>query len=66
LDSGFIKACRELLSDKLVLEQWYEEEMYDKKHYIHGRALSFYTAKDGSIVGLCKKGEGYILIKKEI
>ncbi len=63
-DSGFIKACRELLSDKLVLEQWYEEEMYDKQHYIHGRALSFYTAKDGSVVGLCKKGEGYIFDKE--
>ena len=61
-DSGFIKACRELLSDKLVLEQWYEEEMYDKQHYIHRRALSFYTAKDGSVVGLCKKGEGYIAL----
>ena len=59
-DAGFIEACDELLSKKLILEQWYEEEMYDKKHYVHGRALSFYTAKDGSIVGLCKKGEGYI------
>mgnify|MGYP000317398451 CR=1 FL=1 len=38
--------------------------MYDKKHYIHGRALSFYTAKDGSVVGLCKKGEGYIFDKE--
>ena len=62
-DANFINACEELLSKKLILEQWYEEEMYDKKHYVHSRALSFYEAKDGSIVGLCKKGEGYIFDK---
>lgn len=63
-DESFVSACSELLSKKLILEQWYEEEMYDKEHYVHGRALSFYTAKDGSIVGLCKKGEGYIFDKE--
>ena len=63
-DKEFVKACDELLSKKLILEQWYEEEMYDKSYKTHGRAVSLYEDAYGNIVGLCKKGEGYLFDKE--
>lgn len=42
-DKEFVKACDELLSKKLILEQWYEEEMYDKSYKTHGR--EYYNMK---------------------
>lgn len=58
--AGFAAACDELLNNKLITQQWYEEEMYDEQYYVKSRALSLYTAADGKIIGLCKKGEGYV------
>ena len=63
-DKEFVKACDELLSKKLILEQLYEEEMYDKSYKTHGRAVSLYEDAYGNIVGLCKKGEGYLFDKE--
>lgn len=54
-------ACDELINNRLITEQWYEEERFDPCHNTEGKAISLYRRPDGNYVGLCKKGEGYIL-----
>lgn len=55
-DSGFIDACHELLHDKVVTQQWWEEEQLDKEFFScsGGKALSYYTLPDGRIIGVFK------------
>ena len=56
-DGGFIVACRELLANHLVVQQWKEEHgESDPLISLRGplKALSFYTRHDGSVVGLWK------------
>ncbi len=57
-DAGFIKACDELLNNKLVTLQWWDED-----HGVDGfyqvkqahEALSYYHRKDGKVVALWKR-----------
>ncbi|MBN1184858.1 MAG: hypothetical protein JXB49_21410 [Bacteroidales bacterium] len=56
-DKGFVKACDELLSVPLMMQQWVEEADRDdpliplKKEY---KAFSWYHLQDGRVVGLWK------------
>jgi hypothetical protein len=56
-DKGFVKACDELLSKPLMMQQWVEEADRDdvliplKKQF---KALSYYHLPDGKAVGLWK------------
>ncbi|MCB0689019.1 MAG: hypothetical protein KDC53_20915, partial [Saprospiraceae bacterium] len=57
-DQGFIEACDELLNNKLVTLQWWDED-----HGVDGfykvteakEALSYYHRKDGNVVALWKR-----------
>ncbi|MFC4778706.1 hypothetical protein ACFO9Q_18075 [Paenibacillus sp. GCM10023252] len=55
-DSGFIAACEELLADKLMTLQWWEEDRSTDGFYeVTGqKAFSWYTRDDGMTVGLWK------------
>ncbi len=56
-DAGFVAACRELLSNHLVVQQWKEENgEADSLISLRGplKALSFFTRADGSVVGVWK------------
>lgn len=55
-DAGFRSACGELLSDRVIRQQWWEEEWLDKAFFgIAGsKAISCYTLPDGRIMGVCK------------
>lgn len=57
-DKGFVQACRELLSDRLVTQQWWEEEQLDDEFFTckGGKALSYYTLPNGEIMGVFKDG----------
>ncbi len=57
-DQGFIEACRELLADRLVTQQWWEEECLDTEFFTRpdGKALSYYTLPDGRVMGVFKNG----------
>jgi hypothetical protein len=56
-DEGFVKACKELLGNPLMMQQWNEEADRDDplipihKQY---KAFNYYTLSDGRIVGLWK------------
>ncbi|UGU15763.1 hypothetical protein LS482_19035 [Sinomicrobium kalidii] len=56
-DKGFVKACDELLSKPLMMQQWVEEADRDdpliplKKQF---KAFSYYHLDDGRVVGLWK------------
>jgi hypothetical protein len=65
-DAGFVEACRDLLKDRLVTDQWFESQGgyppdayarvlgdYDPK--AQRKALSFFRRQDGTVVGLWKK-----------
>lgn len=62
-DEGFVQACDALLADKLMTQQWWEEDRSEDGFYAIGarengfdaKALSFYHRKDGTVVGLWKK-----------
>ncbi len=62
-DAGFKAACEALLADKLVVQQWWEEDRPKDDFYaldptktplFAANALSFYHRKDGKTVGLWK------------
>ena len=57
-DGEFVLACRELLKNRRVLNQMYEEQQRDKDLFPVklGKAPCFYTAKDGRTVTLFKMG----------
>lgn len=58
-DKGFVKACDELLTNPLMMQQWVEEADRDdslipmKKQF---KALSYYHLDNGNVVGLWKNG----------
>lgn len=56
-DSGFIDACEDLLKNQLVTQQWWEEERLDQDFFTRpdGKALSYYTLKDGRVMGVFKE-----------
>jgi hypothetical protein len=62
-DAGFVAICRELLSNKLYRQQWWEEERSTDGFYTIAadgefscEAFDWYTRADGKIVGLWKHG----------
>lgn len=57
-DEGFCCACRELLQNRIIRQQWWEEERFDKGFFgiEGGKAISCYTLPDGSVMGVCKNG----------
>lgn len=57
-DAEFCRACRELLSDCLVRQQWWEEERLDTAFFSRpdGKALSYYTLPGGRVMGVFKEG----------
>ena len=56
-DEGFRNACEELLANKLVTAQMWEEERLNTEWFTvpGGEALSYYTLPNGDIMGLYKK-----------
>jgi len=55
-DEGFIKGCDELLSNKLVVRQWWEEQRFDTELFKQPSAAAFcyYTTDDNKVIGLYK------------
>ncbi len=55
-DAGFAAACRELLSDRLVTQQMWEEERLDTDFFTQpgAEALSYFTLPDGRVLGVYK------------
>lgn len=55
-DKGFIRGCEELLTNRLVTRQWWEEERFDTKFFKQpsGQAFCYYTIKDKKVIGLYK------------
>lgn len=55
-DAGFIAACEELLSNRLVTQQMWEEERLNTDFFTQpgAEAISYYTRPDGDVVGLYK------------
>ncbi|MHC4388729.1 MAG: hypothetical protein ACYSX1_08985 [Planctomycetota bacterium] len=58
-DKGFVKACEDLLANKLMTQQWQEEDMTDDGFFATGvddtlKAFSWCTRPDGVVVGVWK------------
>jgi len=54
-DKGFVEACEALLADKLATAQWWEEDRASDGFYTAtGKALSYATRPDGSVLGIWK------------
>ncbi len=61
-DEGFKKACDDLLANKLMVQQWYEEDQgnddnlyaYAPESTRFAKAFCWYTRADGKIVGMWK------------
>jgi hypothetical protein len=56
VDQDFILACRELLANKPVIQQWYEEQRFDRAllPYKGKEALCFYTVNENEMIGVFK------------
>lgn len=59
-DSAFREACQSLLADKLITEQWHDED--PQAAGIRGQcsAVSYYHRADGKVVGICKNANSSI------
>jgi len=61
-DKGFIKVCETLMANKLMVQQWWEEDRSKDGFYILSgekfkcKAFNWYTRKDRTLVGLFKAG----------
>jgi hypothetical protein len=58
-DSGFVRACRSLLENRLMREQWSEEEYLDEDLFAFKtggklEAFNWFHRRDGKVVGLWK------------
>lgn len=55
-DKGFIAGCNELLANRLVTQQMWEEERLDTEFFTQpgAEAISYFTRPDGDVVGLYK------------
>ncbi|MGE4002165.1 MAG: hypothetical protein AB7I48_18305 [Planctomycetaceae bacterium] len=58
-DKGFVTACEALRGDRLMREQWYDEEHLDddafsSRNLARRQAFNWYHRKDGKLVGLWK------------
>lgn len=56
-DAGFVAACEELLHNRLVTQQMWEEERLDKAFFTQpgAEAISYYTLPNQEVVGVYKK-----------
>lgn len=67
-DKNFIKACEEVLANKLVTLQWWEEERSEEGRYNikpgdwNPEAFNYFRRPDGVIVGLWKKHKNALSI----
>ncbi|HUX59509.1 MAG TPA: PA14 domain-containing protein [Bacteroidales bacterium] len=61
-DKGFIKTCDELMADKVMVQQWWEEDRSEDGFYLmsgdgfKAKAFNWYTRNDSVMVGLFKAG----------
>lgn len=61
-DKDFVAACDELMANKLVVQQWWEEDRSKDGFYLLSgeefkcKAFNWYTRKDGKTVGMFKAG----------
>ncbi|MHC4624425.1 MAG: PA14 domain-containing protein [Planctomycetota bacterium] len=68
-DKGFVAACDELMANKLMVQQWWEEDRSKDGFYVLSgeefkcKAFNWYTRKDGNIVGMFKAG--YAALSKD-
>ena len=60
-DPGFVEACEALLANKLMTQQWWEEDRSQDGFFalagdetFSGKALSFFHRRDGMAVGIWK------------
>ncbi len=55
-DEGFVAGCQELLANRLVTQQMWEEERLDTEFFTQpgAEAISYFTRPDGDVVGLYK------------
>jgi hypothetical protein len=55
-DAAFVAACEELLADRRVTAQWWEEDQLDDSGFyrVRGKALSFVTRPGGEVLGIWK------------
>ncbi len=55
-DVEFVKACDELLENRLVTQQWWEEERLDTEFFTRpgAQAISYYTLPDGNVMAVFK------------
>ncbi len=55
-DAGFVAACQELLGNRLVTQQMWEEERLDREFFTQpgAEALSYYTLPGGDVLGVYK------------
>jgi hypothetical protein len=58
-DKGFVEACEAMLGNRLMREQWHDEEhleddAFSDKNLDHPEAFNWYHRKDGKLVGLWK------------
>ena len=55
-DEGFRKGCDELLENKLITRQWWEEQRFDAEFFRQPGAQAFccYSIADGKVIGLYK------------
>jgi hypothetical protein len=69
-DAGFVAACDALLANRLMREQWWDEERLDDpffsvrspgntdpRRWMHQEGFNWYHRKDGKLVGLWKWSE---------
>ncbi|MHC4192875.1 MAG: PA14 domain-containing protein [Planctomycetota bacterium] len=68
-DKSFIAVCDELMANKLMVQQWWEEDRSKDGFYLLSgqefkcKAFNWYTRKDGNIVGMFKAG--YSVLSKD-
>ncbi len=57
-DDGFKAGCREYLANHRVIQEWWEEQRFDKALFTvpGGAALCTYTLPDGDMIGVYKTG----------
>jgi hypothetical protein len=61
-DKGFVAICDELMANKLMVQQWWEEDRSEDGFYLMSgeefkcKAFNWYTRTDGTVVGLFKAG----------
>jgi len=64
-DAEFVKACDELLANRLVTQQWWEEERLDAEFFTRpgAQAFCYYTLPNGDIMSVFKYG--YTSVSKD-